>query len=82
MTSQGQELPTSNSLEGRWDIVVDMAGKPSPAWLEIRHSGNYTLVGRVMFLFGSARPIIPMGSLTSQFRLGEQGEGTFTAKKK
>lgn len=67
ITGQGQELPKSNSLEGRWDIVVDMAGKPSPAWLEVRHSGNHTLVGRVMFLFGSARPIAKINYTDGKF---------------
>jgi hypothetical protein len=66
-TGQGQELATSKSLEGRWDIVVDMAGKRSPAWLEIRHSGNHTLVGRVMFLFGSARPIAKINYTNGKF---------------
>jgi hypothetical protein len=44
-------------LEGRWDMVVEYGGKKAPAWLEVRHSGFKTLVGRVMFVFGSARPI-------------------------
>ena len=44
-------------LEGRWDITIDWAGKPQPAWLEVRHSGVNKLVGRVMIVSGSARPI-------------------------
>ncbi|WP_080237629.1 3-keto-disaccharide hydrolase [Spirosoma rigui] len=66
-TSQGQEPLTSSSLEGRWDMVVDMAGKQSPGWLEVRHSGNHTLVGRVMFLFGSARPIAKINYTNGTF---------------
>src|SRR5690606_31732297 len=31
-------------LEGRWDLEMDFMGKVSPSWLEIRHSGNATLI--------------------------------------
>ncbi|MEC7264597.1 MAG: DUF1080 domain-containing protein [Bacteroidota bacterium] len=44
-------------LEGRWDLEMDFMGKTSPSWLEIRHSGTATLLGRFVFAFGSARPI-------------------------
>lgn len=44
-------------LEGRWDLEMDFAGKTAPSWLEIRHSGTATLIGRFVFAFGSARPI-------------------------
>lgn len=44
-------------LEGRWDITLTMNGKESPSWLEVQHSGVRTLVGRFVFLNGSARPI-------------------------
>ncbi|NJB69607.1 hypothetical protein GGR42_000069 [Saonia flava] len=46
-----------NPLEGKWDLVIDQSGKELPSWLEIRHSGNHTLVGRFVYAFGSARPI-------------------------
>lgn len=49
--------PQPNPLEGRWDMVIDQDGKELPSWLEIRHSGNHTLVGRFVYAFGSARPI-------------------------
>lgn len=45
------------SLEGRWDMTIDVAGKASPSWLEIRHSGVRTLVGAYVGIVGSARPI-------------------------
>jgi hypothetical protein len=67
VSSQGQAVSTSASLEGRWDMVVDMAGKQSPGWLEVRHSGNHTLVGRVMFMFGSARPIAKINYTNGKF---------------
>ncbi|MFN8255687.1 MAG: DUF1080 domain-containing protein [Bacteroidales bacterium] len=52
----GQEKQ-ENSLEGRWDITVNIFNNHYPAWLEVRHSGFHTLVGRIMFFVGSARPI-------------------------
>jgi hypothetical protein len=43
---------------GRWDLTATTAkGGTVPAWLEVERSGNRTLVGRVVFIFGSARPI-------------------------
>ncbi|WP_047244771.1 3-keto-disaccharide hydrolase [Maribacter thermophilus] len=44
-------------LEGRWNLTIDQEGKELPSWLEIRHSGHNTLIGRFTFAFGSARPI-------------------------
>lgn len=49
--------PAPSPLEGRWDITVDMAGKMAPSWLEVRHSGNHTLIGQFTSVSGSARPI-------------------------
>ena len=46
-----------SSLEGRWDMVITKSGKELPSWLEVRHSGNHTLVGRFVYAGGSARPI-------------------------
>ncbi len=49
-----QEL---HPLEGRWDLEMEFMGKTAPSWLEVRHSGHETLVGRFVFAFGSARGI-------------------------
>lgn len=51
------EYIDSSSLEGRWDITINMAGKEVPSWLEVRHSGLHTLVGDFVGTGGSARPI-------------------------
>ncbi len=51
------ENPDSSSLEGRWDITIDMAGKEAPSWLEVRHAGLHTLVGDFVGTGGSARPV-------------------------
>lgn len=50
-------LADTASIEGRWDITVNVAGKQVPSWLEVMHSGNHTLVGRFVSSGGSARPI-------------------------
>lgn len=42
---------------GRWDIVIDKAGKSLPSWLEVQKSGTHTLIGRFVYAFGSARPV-------------------------
>jgi len=55
-TTKGQEIKTSD-LEGRWDLVISKDGTDLPSWLEVRHSGNSTLVGRFVYANGSARPI-------------------------
>lgn len=44
-------------LEGKWNLTIDQEGKELPSWLEIRHSGTNTLIGRFTYAFGSARPI-------------------------
>src|SRR5689334_13036416 len=45
-------------IVGRWDLTATTAsGGTVPAWLEVERSCNRTLVGRVVFIFGSARPV-------------------------
>lgn len=46
-----------SQVEGRWDITIMKEGKNIPSWLEMRHSGRETLVGRFVYEFGSARPV-------------------------
>jgi hypothetical protein len=46
------------SIEGRWDITINVDGKESPSWLEINHSGLHPrLTGHYVGISGSARPI-------------------------
>ena len=52
-----QLIAQMHPLEGRWDLVMTKSGKEMPSWLEVKHSGNHTLVGRFVYAFGSARPI-------------------------
>lgn len=44
-------------IEGRWDLTVSKNGKEQPSWLEVKHSGHHTLIGRFVAASGSARPI-------------------------
>jgi len=53
-SAYGQE---TKQLEGRWNMVISQDGKELPSWLEVRHSGSHTLVGRFVYAMGSARPI-------------------------
>jgi len=80
------------SIEGRWDITVDMGGKPMPSWLEVRHSGYSTLVGQFTGFSGSARPISEVifkdnkfsFSIPKQWEKGDGNlkvEGTVTGEK-
>ncbi|MFT3945394.1 MAG: DUF1080 domain-containing protein [Agriterribacter sp.] len=45
------------ALQGKWDLTINVDGKPSPSWLEVYHSGNKWLVGQYVGIVGSARPI-------------------------
>ena len=48
---------TPPPIQGKWDITIDVDGRPSPSWLEVYHSGNKWLVGQYVGISGSARPI-------------------------
>jgi len=63
----GQEHSGPPPLEGRWDLTVDWGGNKVPAWLEVRHSGISTLVGRLMWIGGSARPISKINYADGKF---------------
>ncbi|KAA9042268.1 DUF1080 domain-containing protein [Ginsengibacter hankyongi] len=47
----------TTTIEGRWDITINMDGKKLPSWLEVHRSGLRTLVGEFVGTGGSARPI-------------------------
>lgn len=51
------QKPVEPSIEGRWDITIDDAGKKLPSWLEVMHSGTHHLIGQLVGIVGSARPI-------------------------
>ncbi|QCX00203.1 DUF1080 domain-containing protein [Aggregatimonas sangjinii] len=66
----------TKSLEGTWDMVIFQEGKELPSWLEIKHSGVNTLVGRFVYAFGSARPIseVKLNDETFRFSIPRQWE--------
>jgi hypothetical protein len=51
----GQTFPPP--VVGRWDITVASPGGSYPSWLDVRASGDRTLVGSFVGRVGSARPI-------------------------
>jgi hypothetical protein len=51
------QAPGDTSVIGRWDITVSGPAGEFPSWLEIRKSGNRTLVGQFVGRTGSARPV-------------------------
>ena len=53
--ARGQARPAA--IIGRWDMTVHTARDSFPSWLEVRLSGNRTLVGQYVGGGGSARPI-------------------------
>jgi hypothetical protein len=72
--------PEASPLEGRWDLTIDMDGKESPSWLEIRHSGMSTLVGHFVAVVGSARPVSKINTDGNKFSFAippqwEKGDG-------
>jgi len=67
------------TIEGRWNITIQAPGKDLPSWLEVRHSGNKTLVGQFVGESGSARPISKIEFSAGQMRFSippqwEQGD--------
>lgn len=49
---------TPAPIIGRWNLTFQRQdGTSSSGWLEVRHSGNKTLVGSFVGLSGSARPV-------------------------
>jgi 3-keto-disaccharide hydrolase len=44
-------------LIGRWDITITTPAGSAPSWLEIDSSGREALVGRIVGIVGSVRPI-------------------------
>src|SRR3546814_12715358 len=79
------ETRSADDLTGRWDITIDQDGKSVPSWLEVKLSGNKTLVGYFVGVVGSARTVavihFKFGRFKSTFlHNGEGGEGTFILK--
>ncbi|MFL5524182.1 MAG: DUF1080 domain-containing protein [Gemmatimonadaceae bacterium] len=50
-------LPRDVKLIGRWDITITTPTGTAPSWLEIDTSGRDAMVGRIVGIVGSVRPI-------------------------
>src|SRR5690242_2799158 len=46
-----------DSLTGRWDISIRTPDGERPSWLELERSGRDAMIGRLVGIVGSARPI-------------------------
>lgn len=55
--NSGSDRAAQEAMLGRWDITIQTPDRNLPSWLEIRRSGNGTLVGQLVAVVGSARPI-------------------------
>ena len=64
-------------LVGRWDITLTTPTGTAPSWLEIDSSGTDALVGRIVGIVGSARPIseIIVEGDSLRFAVPRQWEG-------
>jgi len=65
---------------GRWDITVTRGSRTHPSWLEVKLSGNRTLVGSFVSGGGSARPVAKVTYAGNGFRFAippqwERGDG-------
>src|SRR5689334_24374453 len=58
----------SDTLLGRWDLIVQRGTQSSPSWLEVERSGTATLVGQFVGSGGSARPIAKIELTDGTFR--------------
>lgn len=62
-----QVVNLNKELIGRWDITMDVNGKPTPSWLEVKLSGYKTLVGYFVASSGSARPVAEVKFINGKF---------------
>ncbi len=67
----------SQTIQGKWDLVIEKDGQTLPSWLEIYKSGRKTLVGRFVYASGSARPIaeVKIAGEKFSFSIPPQWEG-------
>jgi hypothetical protein len=57
LTGYAAWVDVNERMLGRWDITITTPDGPRPSWLEIERSGRDAVVGRVVGIVGSARPI-------------------------
>ena len=72
------QAPTPPKVVGRWDLMlIGPDGQHLPSWLEVNYSGNRVLVGRMVGVVGSVRPIsrLDFSGDTLRWSLPPQWEG-------
>src|SRR5438874_8271507 len=70
--------PVRPAVTGRWDLtIVTNAGRRAPSWLEVQWSGDRVLVGQMVGVVGSVRPIsrLDFANDTLRWALPPQWEG-------
>ncbi len=74
--SLATQQPPQAPVIGRWDLTVQGPDGAFPSWLEVRLSGNRTLVGQFVGRFGSTRPVakIEFVNKTLRFSIPAQWE--------
>lgn len=70
---------------GRWDITITTPEGPRPSWIEIQRSGREAVVGRIVGIVGSARPISRIDASGDSLRFSvppqwEEGKGDLTVE--
>ena len=82
-----EESAAAPGAIGRWDLTVQEGDQSLPSWLEIRKTGNATLVGAFVGPVGSARPISKIDVQGDELRFTippqweqEKGDITFEAR--
>ncbi|MDP9204611.1 MAG: DUF1080 domain-containing protein [Gemmatimonadota bacterium] len=70
---------------GRWDITITTPDGPRPSWLEIERSGREAVVGRIVGIVGSARPIARINASGDSLRFSvppqwEEGTGDLSVE--
>jgi len=76
-TSLSAQLPGQPPIVGKWDLTLTAPdGRSLPSWLEVHQSGTHTLVGQMVGVVGSVRPIsqVLFASDTMRFALPPQWE--------
>lgn len=74
--ASGKVVEFNERMLGRWDITITTPEGPRPSWLEIERSGRDAVVGRIVGIVGSARPIsrINAGGDSLRFSVPPQWE--------
>ncbi len=58
LAAQQPPAPPRPPVIGTWDLTIHTPeGRHLPSWLDVRYSGNRVLVGRMVGVVGSVRPI-------------------------